>query len=88
MQTQKVNINGIILWVTILHPMLDDEGKINPSNKFLIYQSYYEPVNNYYGELVWSYGDYPNPITCDNMNEAINVVEGQISKRFVKNLNK
>lgn len=89
MQTQKVNIRGVIVWITILHPMLETEGRTYPSNKFVIYYNFYEPANNYYGKLLCnSYELMHEPLTCEDMNEAIECVECEIDKRFIKKLYK
>lgn len=78
MQTQKVNIDGLVVWLTILHPIFEIEGKTYQSSRYVIYYNFTEPANNYYGKLVCS-SKYLHPLPCDDMNGAIYYVRNELS---------
>jgi hypothetical protein len=77
METQKVNIDGLVVWISLFHPKFEIEGKVYQSTKYVIYYNFYEPSNNYYGKLVCQ-EDRSYPLWCDNMEGAILTVRYQL----------
>ena len=78
MQTQKVNIDGLVVWITILNPVFEIEGKTYQSSKSVCYYNFYEPTNNYYGKLLSS-TTYLSPLICDDMEMAIFLVKNELT---------
>lgn len=77
METKRVVIEGLVVWVSIFHPVFEIDGRIYQSTKFAIYYDLCEPSDNYYGKLVCD-ETRGFPLYCNDMESAIATVSYQL----------